>query len=377
MFRLQNPKYIIFGGVGERIGFVMLCVAMTLLYITSVCYSLEPVRIEFLYYDRFCQGCLETMRDHQAYLHNREVLMSIQRDYGERVIVKEIFFFSEEGLEKMKQYNLGLGDWNSIIVNGELVLRGGKRFINETLLREIIDLYLTNSSINPQIINSDQKEPTIYMPMGIMATAFILGFFESFSPCVLIMLSFVVGYTLSDRNQFRAREGFFKVLIFGISFTLASAIFGLICGSLFSLTSTPRLYLTLIVCFLAIIFGFNLLGIIKFPIQSKPLIKKLLKRYALGYIKIFLLGLIFYFLDPCIAPIFASITAILFSGELAFALFLFCIGEMIPFVGAGLLAGSISKISREAYKHRVILRGISGAILIGYAIYILLHSIIV
>lgn len=376
MSRLRNPKHMISGRVGKRVGFAMLYVAVTLLCITSICYSLEPVYIEFLYYDRFCQGCLETLRDYQAYLHNREVVMNIQRDYGERVIVKQIFFFSEEGLEKMRQYNLSLVDWNSIVVNGEIVLPGGKRFVNETLLREIIDLYLTNSSINLPIINLGRREPTIRMPMEVMATAFILGFFESFSPCVLIMLSFIVGYTLSDKNQSQAGKRFFKVLIFGVSFVLASAIFGLICGSLFSLAGTLRLYLTLIICLLAIIFGFNLLGLIKFPVQSKPLIKKVAKRYALGYIKIFSLGLIFYFLDPCIAPIFASITAILFSGELALALFLFCIGEMIPFIGAGLFTGSISKISREVYKHRVILRGISGVILIGYATYILLHLII-
>jgi len=306
--------------------------------------------------------------------------MNIQKDYGEKVVVKQIFFFSEEGLKKMREYNLSLEDWNSIVVNGEIVLLGGKRFINETLLREIIDLYLTNSSVETQLINqlvnSSQGGLATYASTGIMATSFILGFFESFSPCVLVMLSFIVGYTLSDKSQFQMKEGFLKVIVFGASFILASVALSLICGSLFFSAGNLQSYLSLIISLLAIIFGFNLLGLLESPVQSKPLLRRVAKKYALGYIKIFLLGLMFYFLDPCIAPIFASITAILFSEELIFALLLFCIGEMTPFIVAGLLAGSISKISREAYKHRTILRGISGAILIGYATYLLIHSII-
>jgi len=90
--------------------------------------------------------------------------------------------------------------------------------------------------------------------------AFSLGFFETFSPCLIIMLLFILGYTLSD--SIRSKEGFFKVMI--------------------------------------------------------------------------------------------------------------CIGALMPFFGIGIFAGSILKLSRKAYRHKSVLRGLSDMILIGYALYLVL-----
>ena len=74
------------------------------------------------------------------YLHNSRVATEIQADYGDKVVVNWIPFFPE-GLEKVKQYNLSLGDWNSIVVNQETVLLGGDKLVNETYLRQIILLF--------------------------------------------------------------------------------------------------------------------------------------------------------------------------------------------------------------------------------------------
>ncbi|MEM2393560.1 MAG: cytochrome c biogenesis protein CcdA [Candidatus Bathyarchaeia archaeon] len=338
-------------------------IAVIFLCIINVCWARQPVYIEFLYRDNFCQFCPDAVNDYMAYVHNREVLLNIERDYGENVTVVFIPFFSEEGLNKVKQYNLSLRDWNSIVVNHKCVLGGGDKHVNESLLRELIDLEL--ASLN-------QSTPLkTYTIMGAIVTAFILGFFESFSPCVLIMLSFIVGYALGDKDQFQLKEGFLKVMTFGAGFILSSLILGATCGLLFFSMPNLQLYLTLVVCFFAIIFGFNLLGLLKFPMQSKPLVSKIARKYVLGYLGIFLLGLMFYFLDPCISPIFASMAAILFSGIFTSALFFFCLGAIIPFIGAGLFVSSISKITRKAYKHRFLLRGLSGLILIGYASYLL------
>lgn len=342
---------------------LVLCMITVFQCTINVCYSLQRVHIEFLYRDNFCQYCPDAVNDYMAYVHNREVIMNIQRDYGENVTVDWIPFFSEEGLNKVKQYNLSLRDWNSIVINYETVLGGGDKHVNETILREIIDSQL--ASLN------QQKPQTTYATAGVMVTAFILGFFESFSPCVLIMLSFVVGYTLGDKSQPQLKEGFLKVMTFGAGFIFSSLVLGAACGLLFFSVPNLQLYLTLVICFFAIIFGFNLLGLLKFPTQSKPLISKVAKKYVLSYVGIFFLGSMFYFLDPCISPIFASMAAVLFSGVFTFALFFFCVGAIIPFIGAGLFVGSISKITRRAYKHRLLLRSLSGAILIGYASYLL------
>lgn len=64
--------------------------------------------------------------------------------------------------------------------------------------------------------------------IGLLAAAFTLGFFETFFPCLIILLSFIASYTLSD--EFKFKERFAKIMIFGVGFVSASAILGLACG---------------------------------------------------------------------------------------------------------------------------------------------------
>jgi len=441
----------------------------------------NPVLIEFLYYEP-CSVCPGAEKYYEVYLHNSKVVTDIQRDYGEKVVVERIFFFSDIGLEKVEEYNLSLGDWNTIVVNHEVVLVGGDKFVNETYLRQTIDSYLEEqrtyihdiavltveassynvfvgdtvevsvavknegnyseaesfsvkvfineslfvesniltlepnktlevnftlnfSNIAPgryilkvlagpvenEVDIKDNKREfeievgkiTSYLPdkpsidasiIGPLTTVFILGFFETFSPCLIILLSFIVGYTLSGEVKFK--EGFAKIMVFGAGFVSASAILGLACGLLFFSMPHLQVSLTLAVCFFAIIFSLNLLGLLKFPFQTKLLVSKIAKKYVFTYIGLFILGFIFYFLDPCIAPIFASMASFLFSEFFFFTLLVFSIGAFVPFVLIGLFVGAISKITRWAYKHRVFLRGLSGIILLGYALYLLLSIIL-
>jgi cytochrome c biogenesis protein CcdA len=51
------------------------------------------------------------------------------------------------------------------------------------------------------------------------------------------------------------------------------------------------------------------------------------------------------------------------------------LGVIIPFIGIGLLAGSISKLARSTYRHKSKIRAISGLILIAYSIYLIVQSL--
>jgi cytochrome c-type biogenesis protein len=342
---------------------------LTILSLINVCYSTRQVQIEFLYFESFCQYCPDYIDDYQAYCHNKEVVENIQNEYGENVTVKWILFNSEEGVNKRKEYGLSPTDWNCIVVDHKFVFGGGAKFVNETDLRQLIDYLLAV----PEQQETMELYPTLVWVVA--ASAFTLGFFESFSPCVLVMLSFIVSYTLSDKATFRFKEAFLKIVTFGVGFVFSSIILSWICSSAVSFLPSIQSYLTLVVCFLAIVFGLNLLGLLKFPEHSKPLIRSFARKYVLSYAGIFLLGLMFYFLDPCLAPIFASVATLLFSNYLTLALILFLLGAFLPFVITGLLAASISKITRKAYQHRFLLRGLSGAIVIGYASYLFYFAI--
>lgn len=441
------------------------------LFINSSCYALT-VDIEFLYFKPpYCPTCPGDQSPYQVYLHNSRIVQRIKQDYGEKVNVQWIYFFSDEGLEKVKEYNISYYYLNSIVVNHETVFLGGDQFINETYLRKVIDFYLgitsqavhdvavlsvfpsanefligqivdvtvlvknkgiftefldialyTNSTLIEQLYldgldsnesrmltfrwNTTGFEEGNYLLsakikpvsnetnvtdnlfdggivklrknvdsslsltfLGMLITAFSLGFFETFSPCLIILLSFILSYTLGDKRKFK--ESFLRILVFGLGFVSASAILGLACAVFFFSVPSLQYLLTWIVCVFAVIFGLNLLGILRFQVQTKPLVRKFIEKYGFTILGIFLLGFVFYFLDPCIAPIFVAIVPLLFSDLFLLILLVFCMGAIIPFIVIGIFVGSISKLTRSVYRHKVVFRGASGIILMCYALYLI------
>jgi len=141
-------------------------------------------------------------------------------------------------------------------------------------------------------------------------------------------------------------------MIFGAGFVSATALIGLAFG-IWHLRFCHYFWITLVRSVEIIILD-----------TSQTSNKEDCKKICSVYIGIFLLGFIFYFLDPCIAPIFASMASILFSEVFLLGMLIFCIGAMIPFIGIGLFTSSISKITRKVYRYRHIFRGISGLILL-------------
>jgi cytochrome c biogenesis protein CcdA len=203
----------------------------------------------------------------------------------------------------------------------------------------------------------------------ILVLAFSFGFFETFSPCLIVLLSFVLSLTIGEATGFK--ESFSQVMVFGVGFLLAALVLGLAFGLVFLSLPTLTFSLTLGVSVFAILFGLNLLGLFKLPVETKPTIQNMAKKYVFTYVGLFFLGFVFYFLDPCIAPIFVSMVPLLFLAYLPLILLVFCIGAIIPFVGIGVSAGSISKLTRSVYRKRAKIRAISGLILIGYALYLI------
>ena len=243
----------------------------------------------------------------------------------------------------------------------------------EAVLGETI---LANNQFIYESLEVTSPSTSSFVTIALLAFSF--GFFETFSPCLIVLLSFVLSYTLGKTTGFK--ESFMRVMTFGLGFLSATLILALAFGLVFLSMPTLQTSLTWIVTVMAIILGLNLTGILKMPsgttIQSKPLIKKLANKYVFTYAGLFLLGFVFYFLDPCIAPIFVSMMPLLLPELLFFTLAIFCLGAILPFIGIGLFAGSVSKLVRTTYRHRTKVRMISGLILIGYAIYLIVFYLI-
>lgn len=345
-------------------------IGMLLLFLAN---STNCVTVEFLYYDVTCEFCPVIPEYYKIFLHNSEIIDKIQNenDYINKVSVNKIFFFDPEGQEKVKLYNLGPTDFNAIIINHEVVIIG---YANETFVREVINWYINSSLPEPNPYPSP-PQTTTYNFIALLALAFSLGFFETFSPCLITLLSFIVGYTIKETTK--PKESFLQILIFGVGFLLSTALLGIISWLIFVWMVGIQTILTMIVCVFAIFFGFNSIGLIKMQPKQKNLAKKLAAKHVGAPIKIFFLGSIFYFLDPCIAPVLVSMIPLLpLGGQFWVLLLTFCIGAFIPFLIIGFFVHYISKLVRITYRHRLIINMLTGMILIGYATYLIFFHVI-
>jgi cytochrome c biogenesis protein CcdA len=331
------------------------------------------VVVEFLFYYDPCPACPKGV-----YFHNVEVLNHIENTYGDKVSVRRIPFYSEEGEEKRRQYGIEVWEQNAIVINRQVVITG---YADETYIRGYIDYFLGLRPSPPMPPQQSSPPAQLNLP-ALLALSFTFGFFETFSPCLIAMLSFVLGYTITELFSFR--EKFSRVMAFGAGFVIATFLmFTITATGIISVATMLHMQHVLIwvVCAFAIFFGLDLLGlnifkIFKIKAGTKPLIQRLTKKYALTYTGLVVLGFLFYFLDPCIAPIFVVMVAAsqqaLLLEFLPLVLVIFCLGVIIPFIGIGFLSGSISKLTRSTYRHRSKIRAVSGTILIVYAIYLIL-----
>lgn len=333
-------------------------------------YAYTYVSVKFVYWDprtdpQFCETCEVWINRLEEYFARNETVNRIKADYGGKALFEWIDFYSSAGALARIKYNL----WktNSLVISG-----GDGNYsvfdnnFNETLIRETIDAYL--AGVEPPVTSNPLS---FFAALGL---AFSFGFFDTVSPCLIILLSFALSYSLGKATKFK--EGFLQVMSFGIGFVLAALFLGLMVVYIYFSLPTYQIYITWAICIFAIVFGLNslglnLLGFLKINVETKPVIQKLAKRLVFTYGGLLVLGFLFYFLDPCIAPIFFAMVPLLTRTDFLILILVFCLGMILPFIGIGLFTGSISKLVRTTYRHRTILKAISGLILIGYALYLI------
>ncbi len=340
-----------------------LLIVLILLSIDAV-YSSEQIAVEFLYYDpstdpRFCDTCPPWIAVYEEFLMENQTINNIRLKYSEDPVVFEwIDILSPLGVQKKQSYNISILKTSVLVINGSITIVGD---FNQTYIEEVVDSIL--AEIPPPNPPPEPSSPLT----SILASAFLFGFLETFSPCLIILLSFILSYSLGVATRFK--ESFLQVMIFGVGFALAAIFIGVVAGIIFLSLIGFETALTWIVCIIAIFFGLSMLGVFKSSLETKPLVRKLARKYAFTYGGLALLGFLFYFLDPCIAPVFIAMLPILSAESLPLILLVFSIGVILPFLFIGVLAGSISKLARGMYRHKSKIRAISGLLLIIYALY--------
>jgi len=327
-------------------------------------YSVGQITVQFLYWDpttdpQYCGSCPAWAALYQEFLTKNATVTALQNNYTQ-VDFQWIDFNSQAGVDLRNSLNITSP--NSLMINGTIKIQGD---FNETYIREAID-DLLNETLPPT------QSPTPLLPL--LASAFLIGSLQTFSPCLIALMSFVVGYTVGDAAK--PKNSFSRVMTFGIGFLIATMVVGFVLSIILLSLPTLQTALTWTVCIFALLFGLSLTGLLKTPFTSKSLMAKLTGIRPSTSGGLFLLGFLFYFIAPCVAPIFFATLSVLFQGFLAIVLVAFSLGVIVPFLVLATLTSSISKFAQVTGKNKRKIRFVSGLILIGYALYIILFHLL-
>jgi cytochrome c-type biogenesis protein len=183
--------------------------------------------------------------------------------------------------------------------------------------------------------------------------AFSAGVLSFFSPCVLPLvpsyLIFISGASITSYDELSAGKQRVTLLLHAIAFILGfSLVFvalGVSSSFLGGLFSTYEKWIVRIGGLLLVVFGLNMLNVIKIPFLNQEKMCHL-RTKPIGYLGSFAIGVTFSLgWTPCIGPVLASILLIASTTstvtEGMYLLSLYSLGLAIPFFVAALLVGRI------------------------------------
>ncbi len=192
--------------------------------------------------------------------------------------------------------------------------------------------------------------------------AFIAGLLSFFSPCIIPMipayLMYITGSQLDASSHVTRRHAFLKTLVFVAGFTVVFLIMGTSASFLGTFFSKNRLWIQRISGLVIILFGLNLVGVLKLSGLTK-VARFRAEAKENSYSGAFVLGLAFAAgWTPCFGPVLASI--LLYAGASAtvakgfMLLLVYSLGMAIPFLVSAVflteISGWISKFERGAEK---------------------------
>lgn len=193
-------------------------------------------------------------------------------------------------------------------------------------------------------------------------TAFLAlsaGILSFFSPCVLPLvpsyLIFISGATIDSYTELSSVQHRKRLLLHAISFIVGfSLVFvslGISSSLLGNLFSTYERWIVRIGGLLLIVFGLNMLNVLKIPFLNQEKMCHM-RTKPIGLLGSFLIGITFSLgWTPCIGPVLASILLIASTTSTVkqgmYLLSLYSLGLAIPFFVAALLVGRILHLMQK------------------------------
>ena len=214
--------------------------------------------------------------------------------------------------------------------------------------------------------------------------AFGAGFLSFFSPCILplipVYIMYMAGVTLEDELEKRRLLALTRTMGFVIGFTIIFIIMGTSASFLGRLFARNKDIFSKVSGILIIIFGLNMMGIIKLKFLSIE--KRVAKPKDISnWFSSILMGMAFAAgWTPCFGPVLASIliyasgTATVSKG--VYLLLVYSIGMAIPFILTALFINVFSKFLDKAGRFIEYIPKIGGLIMVIFGLLVFFDKVI-
>lgn len=213
--------------------------------------------------------------------------------------------------------------------------------------------------------------------------AFSTGFLSFFSPCILPLIPVYIMYLTGTSTESEIHEkkwlALYRTFGFILGFTIIFMIMGLSATFLGQLFARNRMLLLQISGITMIVFGLNMIGLVKLKFIKLP---ELIKQpdQVTGFFSALVMGLAFGAgWTPCFGPVLASIVIYAGASTTAFngvfLLLIYSLGMAIPFILTAIFINSFSKLLDRFEKVMKYIPKLSGGILIVFGILILTNKL--
>lgn len=214
--------------------------------------------------------------------------------------------------------------------------------------------------------------------------ALVAGLLSFASPCTLPLvpayLSYISGVSAdsirTDVPSAARRQVVGNAVSFVLGLALLFTLLGATASALGSFLQVNQDWLARIAGVLIILFGLQMLGVLRIGLLERELRLDFVRRRAPGYTGSLIMGAAFGAgWSPCVGPFLGAVltmaaqTQALGAGMLL--LFVYALGLGVPLILAAVAIGSLSGVLRQVRQHSAVISRTSGVLVVGMGVLVL------
>jgi cytochrome c biogenesis protein CcdA len=334
---------------------VIICLILLLPTVASA----EPTVIEYFYHPD-CHGCDQV----------EPLVKNVSEQYDDVIFLK-VNVGTPDGFDDWNVYDFV--DLPSVVVNGRIPI--DRYRINDSNLHLAIEMCNTGGyDERPDVIPENVTNTTKTNEDEITASmAYTLGLLAGISPCLMAILGFLLSFT--SETSISTRDGLKRACIFGSGLMVAYLVLGLTL-ILFGRSIPDVQLFSVVVGIIIFCIGLYLLGIVKIPISTNAMFRRLSRKCINTVFGIFLLGMLFSVVKvPCSMPMLLVLLDNIVNSTTVYSitmLLVFIGGILTPFLGIGIVGGYT--VTKSIQKYGFHMNVFNGLVLVIFGLWMVLNG---